>query len=176
MSKDHRPDLRQRVVGLALDVHGWPICSLLWPGNTTDAKALLPVVQRFRKRFRVQRVSVVADRGMISKGLVAALESEALGCPYILGVRMRRAAVVGEKLLQDSSPWTEVVPEREHAQDPSPLKVKEVKVEGRRYVVCLNEEQKRKDAADREAIVAALREALKQGTDKGLIGNKGYRK
>lgn len=175
-SKDHRPDLRQMVVGLAVDVHGWPICSLLWPGNTTDAKALLPVVQRFQKRFRVKRVSVVADRGMISKALVAALESEALGCPYILGVRMRSAAVVGEKLLKDSSPWTEVVPEREHAKDPSPLKVKEVRVEGQRYVVCLNEEQKRKDAADREAIVAALREALKKGTDKGLIGNKGYRK
>jgi hypothetical protein len=175
-SKDHRPDLRQMVVGLAVDVYGWPICSLLWPGNTTDAKALLPVVQRFQKRFRVKRVSVVADRGMISKALVAALESEALGCPYILGVRMRSAAVVGEKLLKDSSPWTEVVPEREHAKDPSPLKVKEVRVEGQRYVVCLNEEQKRKDAADREAIVAALREALKKGTDKGLIGNKGYRK
>ena len=175
-SKDHRPDLRQMVVGLAVDVHGWPICSLLWPGNTTDAKALLPVVQRFRKRFRVKRVSVVADRGMISKGLVAALESEALGCPYILGVRMRSGAVVGDKLLKDSSPWTEVVPEREHAKDPSPLKVKEVKVGGQRYVMCLNEEQKRKDAADREAIVAALRQALKQGTDKGLIGNKGYRK
>jgi len=175
-SKDHRPDLRQLVVGLAVDVQGWPICSLLWPGNTTDAKALLPVVQRFQKRFRVRRVSVVADRGMISKGLVAALESEALGCPYILGVRMRSAAVVGEKLLKDSSPWTEVVPEREHAKDPSPLKVKEVRVDGRRYVMCLNEEQKRKDAADREAIVASLRETLKQGTDKGLIGNKGYRK
>ena len=48
-------------------------------------------------------------------------------------------------------------------------------LEGRRYVVCLNEEQARKDAADREAIVAALREQLKGG-DKSLVGNKGYRK
>jgi len=42
-------------------------------------------------------------------------------------------------------------------------------------VVCLNEEQRRKDAADRRAIVAALREQLKQ-SDKELVGNKGYRK
>jgi hypothetical protein len=42
-------------------------------------------------------------------------------------------------------------------------------------VVCLNEAQKRKDEADREAILAALREKLKQG-DKALIGNRGYRK
>lgn len=84
-SKDHRPDLKQMMVGLAVDIHGWPICSLLWPGNTTDAKSVIPLVQRFQKRFRVKRVSVVADRGMISKELITALESESLGCQYILG-------------------------------------------------------------------------------------------
>ncbi len=60
-------------------------------------------------------------------------------------------------------------------KDPAPLKVKEVAVEGRRYVVCLNEDQRRKEAADREAIVDALREQLPPG-DKSLVGNKGYRK
>jgi len=42
-------------------------------------------------------------------------------------------------------------------------------------VVCLNEEQARKDRADREAIVESLREQLQRG-DKALVGNKGYRK
>ena len=175
-SKDHRPDLKQMIVGLAVDIHGWPICSLMWPGNTTDAKSVIPLVQRFQNRFRVKRVSVVADRGMISKELIAALESESLGCQYILGVRMRSTGEVEEKVLRDQSPWLEVQPERERAKDPSPLKVKEVRVEGRRYVVCLNEEQRRKDAADRAAIVAALREQLAKGGEKSLIGNKGYRK
>lgn len=175
-SKDHRPDLRQMVVGLALDIQGWPICSLLWPGNTTDSKALMPLVQRFKKRFRVKRVSVVADRGMISKKLVESLESGEIGCQYILGVRMRRSADVAEKILKDTSDWVELHPERKQSKDPSPLKVKEVRVGERRYVVCLNEEQKRRDAADREAIVAALKDQLKKGGDKSLIGNKGYRK
>jgi Transposase DDE domain len=48
-------------------------------------------------------------------------------------------------------------------------------VENRRYVVCLNEEERRKDAHDREAIVAHLRQQLRQG-DKSLVGNKGYRR
>lgn len=61
------------------------------------------------------------------------------------------------------------------ARDPSPLKVKEVWVDECRYVVCLNEEQTRKDRADREAIVASLREHLQRG-DESLVGNKGYRK
>ena len=48
-------------------------------------------------------------------------------------------------------------------------------MEDRRYIVCLNEDEARKDAADREAIVAALREQLRSG-DKSLVGNKGYRR
>jgi len=64
---------------------------------------------------------------------------------------------------------------RENSGDPSPLKVKEVSVDGRRYVVCLNDEQAKKDRMDREAIVSALREQVKQNA-KSMVGNKGYRK
>ena len=174
-SKDHRPDLKQMVVGLALDLHGWPLCCELWPGNTADVTTLLPVVNRLRQRFRVRRVCIVADRGMISAGTIAALESEELDCDYILGARMRSVKEVSERVLADRGRYQEITPERKTAKDPSPLKVKEVLIEDRRYVVCLNEEQRRKDAADRQAIVEHLREQLKRG-DKELIGNKGYRK
>jgi hypothetical protein len=174
-SKDHRPDLKQMVVGLALDLNGWPLCCEMWPGNTADVTTLLPVVNRLRQRFRVHRVSIVADRGMISASTIAALESKELDCNYILGARMRSVKEVSERVLADRGRYREITPERKTSKDPSPLKVKEVTLEDRRYVVCLNEEQRRKDAADRKAIVEHLREQLKRG-DKDLIGNKGYRK
>lgn len=174
-SKDHRPDLKQMVVGLALDLHGWPLCCELWPGNTADVTTLLPVVNRLRQRFRVRRVSIVSDRGMISADTIASLESKELDCDYILGARMRSVKEVRERVLADRGRYEEVTPERQNSKDPSPLKVKEVVIEGRRYIVCLNEEQRRKDVADRKAIVEHLREQLKRG-DKDLIGNKGYRK
>jgi hypothetical protein len=174
-SKDHRPDLKQMVVGLTLDVHGWPLCCEMWPGNTADVTTLLPVVNRLRQRFRVRRVSIVADRGMISARTMAALESEELDCNYILGARMRSVKEVSERVLADRGRFQEITPERKTSKDPSPLKVKEVRIDDRRYIVCLNEEQRRKDIADLEAIVKHLREQLKRG-DKDLIGNKGYRK
>jgi hypothetical protein len=174
-SKDHRPDLKQMVVGLALDLHGWPLCCELWPGNTADVTTLLPVVNRLRQRFRVRRVCLVADRGMISASTIRALESDQLDCDYILGARMRSVKEVSDRVLADRGRYQEVTPERKRAKDPSPLKVKEVLIDERRYVVCLNEEQRRKDAADRKAIVEHLREQLKRG-DKELIGNQGYRK
>ena len=174
-SKDHRPDLKQMVVGLALDLHGWPLCCELWPGNTADVTTLLPVVNRLRQRFRVRRVCIVADRGMISASTIRALESEEMDCDYILGARMRSVKEVSDRVLADRGRYQEITPERETAKDPSPLKVKEVLIDDRRYVVCLNEEQRRKDVADRKAIVEHLREQLKQG-DVELVGNKGYRK
>jgi hypothetical protein len=112
---------------------------------------------------------------MISARTIAALESDELDCDYILGARMRSVKEVRERVLADRSRYQEVTPERQRAQDPSPLKVKEVSLDQRRYVVCLNEEQRRKDAADRHAIVEHLRGQLKRG-DKDLIGNQGYRK
>jgi len=174
-SKDHRPDLKQMVVGLVLDLDGWPLCCELWPGNTADVTALLPVVNRLRQRFRVRRVTIVADRGMISAETIAALESKEMDCDYILGARMRAVKEVRERVLADRGRYREITPERKTSKDPSPLKVKEVVLQDRRYIVCLNEEQRRKDAADRQAIVEHLREQLQRG-DKDLIGNKGYRK
>jgi hypothetical protein len=174
-SKDHRPDLKQMVVGLALDIHSWPLCCELWPGNTADVTTLLPVVNRLRQRFRVRRVSIVADRGMISARTMAALESKEMDCDYILGARMRSVKEVRERVLADRGRYQEITPERKTSKDPSPLKVKEVVIEERRYIVCLNEEQRRKDIADPKSIVEHLRAQLKRG-DKDLIGNKGYRK
>ena len=62
------------------------------------------------------------------------------------------------------------------AKDASPLSVKEVWLRGRRYVVCYNEDEAKKQAGDREAILAALEDRLSRQGAKSLIGNKGYRK
>jgi hypothetical protein len=174
-SKDHRPDLYQMIVGAVLDAHGRPLCCELWPGNTTDVTTLIPVVDRLRSRFGVRRVCIVADRGMISRETIEALEQDERGWRYILGARMRSQNEVKDEVLSRAGRYRVVHPPRVKSDDPSPLKVKEVWVGEHRYVVCLNDEEARKDAADRAAIVAALREQLRCG-DKSLIGNKGYRR
>jgi hypothetical protein len=174
-SKDARPDLRQMIVGLVLDLEGWPLCCEMWPGNTTDVKTLVPVVERLKQRFRVREMCVLADRGMISQETIAAFESSDPPVRYILGARLRRQKEVSEKVLTQRGAWQEIHPQRVTRKDPAPLKVKEVWIENRRYVVCLNEEERRHDAQARKAIVEHLRQQLKRG-DKSLVGNKGYRR
>ncbi len=172
-SKDHRPDLKQMVVGVVVDNEGRPIMSELWPGNTADVKSLVPVVDRLRGYFKVNEICIVADRGMISQATIGEIKQR--GWKYILGVRMRRCKEANEDVLARAGRYQEVYPKRDDPKAPAPLKVKEVRVEDRRYVVCLNEDQATKDRHDREAIVASLQAALKAG-DKQLIGNRGYRK
>jgi len=174
-SKDHRPDCRQMVVGAVLDQAGRPICCELWPGNTSDAKVLTPVVDRLQARFGIRRICVVADRGTISRQTIEELQATHRDTRFILGARLRAVKEIREQVLADRRGYQQVRGPRCHSKDPAPLKVKEVRIQDRRYIVCHNEEQARKDRADREAIVAALSDQLKRG-DKSLIGNKGYRK
>ncbi len=174
-SKDHRPDRKQMVVGVILDGEGRPVCCELWPGNTTDVATLIPIVDRLKQRFHIQSVCVVADRGMISRDTIRQLQASDRDVRYLLGARLRSVKEVYDQVLRRGGRYQEVHGAKKKSKDPAPLKVKEVWVEDRRYIVCHNEDQAKKDRADRQAIVAALRDQLQRGA-KSLVGNKGYRK
>ena len=180
-SKDSRPDLHQMVLGVVIDETGRPICSEMWPGNTADVTTLIPVVTRLRERFLLNRVCVIADRGMVSAKTVATLEAEKL--EYILGVREKRSVEIAA-VLADKTPFVSLTVPKANGRGTLDLQVKEVvrKVKAGqgntrrcRYIVCYNEAEARNDAAAREAALAGLEKALRQG-DKALVGNKGFRR
>ena len=172
-SKDHRPDLNQMVVGVLIDNKGKPVCCEMWPGNTADVKTLIPVIDRIRSRFYVGQFCIVADRGMVSAENVRELEKRHI--PYIFGARMRKVKEIREDVLSHPGRYREVRSEGSLVKDPAPLKVKEVVIDGKRYIICLNPKQAHRDARDRQEIIDSLKQKIK--TDpRGLIGNKGYRK
>jgi transposase len=200
-SKDHRPDRKQLVVGVILDDKGHPLCCEIWPGNTSDVKSLVPIVKRLKKRFRIGQVCIVSDRGMISDEVIEWLESESW--PYILGVRMRQQKEVKEQVLSRAGRYRLIKineaelkisgqgksrdidierkgngngDKKKGRKAKPPLRVKEVEIEGRRYIVCFNVVQAQKEKKDRVEILKGLSAQLKRGGEKSLIGNKGYRK
>ena len=79
---------------------------------------------------------------------------------------MRRQKEVSEEVLERAGRYHEVA---------GNLRVKEVWVDERRYIICQNPQEALKDAADREAIVKSLEDRLKNSGSQ-LIGNNGYRK
>ena len=159
------------IVGVIIDQEGRPICSEMWPGNTADVTTLIPVIERLRNRFSIERVCVVADRGMISAATIAALEQR--GLDYILGVRERNTKEVYDVVLNDKNPFVPLLIPRERRE--TELEAKNVWVEKRRYVVCRNLAEAKRDAEVREEVLRSLRESLNRG-DKALVGNSAYRR
>lgn len=165
-SKDHRPDQPQVILCVAVDGHGWPIAWEILPGNTSDHVSFASTIAKLRDRFAIGRVIVVADRGMISKKSIDMLENH-LTQPleFILGCRMRNQKEVRDQVLDHVGPLQRVEDN---------LEVQQVDVNGRRYVICSNPIEARKDAAARQAIIAKLETTLRKDGQRAVVGNKGF--
>jgi len=144
----------QVVVCLAVDRRGWPVAWEIFPGNTADRCAFAAMVAKLRERFRIGRVCVVADRGMIARDTLAYLTGHDSPWDYILGCRLRTALSVRDGVLADPRPFRRLA---------DGLAVKEVHIGARRYVVCRNPIEAERDARMREGIIDRLRATLRHG-------------
>ncbi len=163
-SKDHRPDCKQVMVGVVMTQEGTPLAHHVFPGNTPDAKAFASVIEELASRFGIKRVILVGDRGMFNAEVIRRIEE--LKLEYIAGVKMRQGFDVKEIVLENQASFESVADN---------LKVKMVEVGDDRYIVCLNEEEAKRDRAVREEIVSGLRDKIAKGAKK-MIGNAGYRR
>ncbi|WP_422880110.1 IS1634 family transposase [Neomoorella glycerini] len=152
-SKDHRPDLPQVVIGLAVTREGLPVRCWVWPGNTADM-AVIEQVKKDLVGWQLGRVITVVDRGFASEDNLRYLQRA--GGHYIAGEKMRSGKdTVAEALARPGRYKT--------VKDN--LEVKEVIVgdgEKRvRYVLVRNPKEAEKDRLEREKILARLKEELK---------------
>ncbi len=153
-SKDHRDDLPQIVVGMAVTRTGIPVRVWCWPGNTSDS-ALIRQVKQDLRDWTLARVIWVADRGFASAENRRWLRKG--DHHYILGERLRSGSAEASAALQRQGRYAEVADN---------LRVKEVKIsDHERFVICSNPEAAERDAAVRERLVAQLGEAI-TGADK----------
>jgi transposase len=165
-SRDRRPELPQLVLCVAVDSQGWPIAWEVFPGNTADTAALRQVVEKLRERFKIGKAVVVADRGMMSQETLKLLAGhQTAPFDYVLGCKLRRSKEVREEVLSRGGRYHKVAEN---------LEVKEVRVQERRYVVCRNPKEARKDALAREALVEKLKATLAREGEKGLMANRGF--
>jgi Transposase DDE domain len=146
-SKDHRRDLPQIVIGLAVTREGIPVRCWCWPGNTND-QAILPEVKDGLRGWRLGRVVTVVDRGFSSRENLAYLQRA--GGHYIAGERMRDGNAHAAEALSRQGRYQQV---RDN------LRVKEVKLDstpGIRWILCHNPDEAERDAAARDAAIARI--------------------
>jgi Transposase DDE domain len=152
-SKDHRDDLPQVVVGMAVTRSGIPVRVWCWPGNTADS-ALIRQVKDDPRDWTLARVVWVADRGFASAANRRYLQRA--GGHYILGERLRSGSAEAAAALARPGRYRQVADN---------LQVKEVRLpddvgSGDRFVVCFNPEAADRDRQVREQLLAQLGELI----------------
>ena len=146
-SKDHRKDLPQIVIGLAVTREGIPVRCWCWPGNTND-QAILPEVRDGLRGWRLGRVVTVVDRGFSSRENLAYLQRA--GGHYIAGERMRDGNAPAHEALSRQGRYQQV---RDN------LRVKEVRIDstpGIRWIICHNPDEAERDQAARDTAISRI--------------------
>ena len=151
-SKDHRPDLPQVVIGLAVTREGMPVRVWVWPGNTNDQTVISQVKDDLRG-WRLGRCVWVVDRGFSSDANLRYLTRG--GGHWIAGERMRDGSPDAQAALARPGRYQTV---RDN------LRVKDVRLgqgdSARRFVVCHNPAEAARDKAERDAQIARLEAEL----------------
>jgi hypothetical protein len=151
-SKDHRPDLPQVVIGMAVTRTGIPVRMWTFPGNASD-QVIIRKVKDDLRGWNLARVIWVLDRGFTSERNRRYLQRA--GGHYI----------VGEKLRSDSKEANAALSRQGRYQTvDGNLRVKQVRIDDGanrdRFVICHNSERAERDRAVREQILERLRQEI----------------
>jgi transposase len=151
-SKNGRGDAPQIVVGLAVTRDGFPVRHWVFPGNTVDVTTVKQVKEDL-KGWQLSRCLFVGDAGMVSQDNLRTLSRG--GGKYLLAMPMKRGDEVTEAVLGRPGRYRKVAEN---------LEVKEVVVgdgeRRRRYAVCFNPQEARRQRRHRERLIKELEAEL----------------
>jgi len=161
-SKDGKHTQPQVVLGLLVSRDGYPLSYSLFNGSQYEGRTMLPIVEEFVKRFKLEDFVVVADSGLMNKTNISLLESE--GYKYIIGARIKNET---EKIKQ----WILSLNKTDGCF------YEYGGLSNSRLIVSYSENRAQKDKYNRDKGVKRLKTAYKSGTlTKENINKRGYNK
>ena len=161
-SKDGKHAQPQVVLGLLVSRDGYPLSYSLFNGSQYEGRTMIPIVEDFVQRFKLDDFVVVADSGLMNKTNISLLESG--GYKYIIGARIK---IESDEIKQ----WILSL----EKQDGCFYELG--KLPKSRLIVGYSENRAKKDRYNREKGVKRLKTAYKSGTiTKENINKRGYNK
>ena len=161
-SKDGKFQNPQIMLGLLVGEGGYPLGYELFEGNTFEGHTLIPVLEKFRARFNLEKPIVIADSGLLSKANIEALRDKDYG--YILGARIKKESeTISRQILSSGL-----------GEDGA---IKELHKENERLIISYSLKRAKKDAHNRKKGLHRLEKRLKGGKlTKAHINARGYNK
>lgn len=161
-SKDGKHQHPQIVLGLLVSVEGYPLAYEIFEGNKFEGHTMLPVINTFKNKYKLDKLVIIADSGLLSNDNITELQTK--GYEYILGARIKnekhdiKSKVLALKLANGQS---EIIQ----------------KDEATRLIVSYSEARAKKDGANRTKGLKKLEKQVNNGKlTKASISNRGYNK
>lgn len=161
-SKDGKHQQPQIVLGLLVSKNGYPLAYDIFDGKKFEGHTLIPIINSFKIKYKLQQLAVVADAGLLSNTNIQMLIEHKY--EFILGARIKNE----NKLLQKQILATA------YKNGTSKIFIKN---DGTTLIVSYSDGRARKDVLNRERGLKRLEKHIKQGKlTKNNINNKGYNK
>ncbi len=161
-SKDGKAQHPQIVLGLLVSTQGYPLAFEMFEGNTFEGKTMLPVIEKFRQKYQLENIVVVADAGLLSNENVMALTAQ--NYQFILGARIKNENHSLQKeitTVQWKNGQTQTYP----------------KTDNTKLIVNYSNTRAAKDKHNREKGLRRLEKLIRTGKlTKQQINNRGYNK
>lgn len=161
-SKDGKHQNPQIYLGLLVASKGYPIGYDIFQGDSYEGDTLLPIIEKFEKKYQLDKPVVIADAGLLSKQNIGALQQQ--GYEYILGGRIKNEKAEIKKKIT-AKQWTDGQIMRIKKSDTATL------------IVHYSAKRAKKDAHNRQKGLQRLENRLKSGKlTKSNLNNRGYNK
>jgi len=166
-SKEHRNDCTQVILGLLVDRDGVPVGYQLFSGNTSEPKSLPTILENLKKRYPIEKVILVADRGLVTQKNVGELKKA--GMDFVLGMKLWTMSQSEQESVLDKSTYQAL-------DKKGDVLIRETTHEGDRLVLTWSRTRAERDVHLREKVLERLENQLTAGaTAKRFVTHKGYR-
>ena len=161
-SKDGKNQHPQIVLGLLVSTQGYPLAFEMFEGNKFEGQTMLPVIEKFKTRYNLQQIVIIADAGLLSKENIESLC--ALHYKFILGARIKNESKSLQQQLL-SHTWSNGQTHNINKES------------GVRLIVSYSEARAYNDNKNRERGLRRLEKSVQRGKlTKKHINNRGYNK
>ena len=148
-SKDGKIGKTQVLFGLLIDKDKLPIGYELYSGDRFEGHLFEPALAQLKDRYQIDKVVVVADRGMMNKHNMAFAQDKGYG--FILGEKLKQLPQEVQTQLLALSSYTHEWMIKEQGEESIKIKYKTLEYQGRKIIATYSEKRAQKDRKDREA-------------------------
>lgn len=194
LSKANKVNEVQVVLGLVMDSNGIPVDYDLLPGNTSEFGTMIPIIERVKQTYNIDRLTVVADRGLNSSENLSKLKS--MNCDFVIAQKIRNCSQEIQDEILDEANWEQTVFDEQTGEVfcrykhlSVPRELRETKISpktGKKYntskiietmdvnwVVSYSPKRAHKDNADTDRLVSKAQKAIDNKLS--LVSSRGYR-